>query len=84
MVAQVASECIKRAKAKGLKITKETLYEELLAMNGIQCIYPVTTVGPVTYSKTDKAGVDTLQLYAVKNGEFKSVGKPFIPEYTAK
>jgi hypothetical protein len=43
-----------------------------------------TTVGPVTYSKTDKAGVDTLQLYAVKDGEFKSVGKPFIPEYTGK
>jgi branched-chain amino acid transport system substrate-binding protein len=84
MVAQVASECIKRAKAKGLKVTKETLYEELLAMNGSNALNLETTVGPVTYSKTDKAGVDTLQLYAVKNGEFKSVGKPFIPEYTAK
>jgi branched-chain amino acid transport system substrate-binding protein len=84
MVAQVASECIKRAKAKGLEVTKETLYEELLAMNGSNALNLETTVGPVTYSKTDKAGVDTLQLYAVKNGEFKSVGKPFIPEYTAK
>ncbi|MBL0713642.1 MAG: ABC transporter substrate-binding protein [Desulfosarcina sp.] len=84
MVAQVATEVILRAKARGEKITKDVLYEELLAMNGINAFYPVTTVGPVTYSKTDKAGVDTLQLYAVKNGEFKSVGKPFIPEYTSK
>ncbi|OQY08013.1 MAG: amino acid ABC transporter substrate-binding protein [Desulfobacteraceae bacterium 4572_123] len=84
MVAQVAAEVILRAKAKGNKITKEILYEELQQMNGINAFYPVTTVGPVTYSKTDHAGVDTLQLYAVKNGAFKSVGAPFIPEYTGK
>jgi len=84
MVAQVAAEVIRRAKAKGNKITKETLYAELLQMNGMNAFYPVTTVGPVTYSKTDKAGVDTLQMYAVQDGNFVSVGKPFIPEYTGK
>lgn len=84
MVAQVAAEVIKRAKARGKEITKETLYEELLAMNGMNAFYPVTTVGPVTYSKDDHQGVDTLQLYAVENGKFKSVGTPFIPEYTGK
>jgi branched-chain amino acid transport system substrate-binding protein len=84
MVAQVATELIKRAKANGKKVTKEALYEELLAMNGKNGFSPGTTVGPVTYSKTDKAGVDTLQLYVVKKGAFGSAGKPFIPEYTAK
>lgn len=84
MVAQVAAECIRRAKAKGNKITKETLYAELLQMNGMNAFYPVTTVGPVTYSKDDQAGVDTLQLYSVQNGVFRSMGKPFIPEYTGK
>jgi branched-chain amino acid transport system substrate-binding protein len=84
MVAQVATEVILRAKAKGLKINKKTLYDELQDMNGINAFYPVTTVGPVTYSKTDHAGVDTLQLYVVKDGTFKSVGKPFIPEFTSK
>ena len=84
MVAQVATEVIKRAKAKGKEITKETLYEELLAMNGDKAFSPGTTVGPVTYSKTDHAGVDTLQLYIVKDGVFKSAGTPFVPEYTAK
>lgn len=84
MVAQVATEVILRTKAKGKKINKKTLYEEIQAMNGMNAFYPVTTVGPVTYSKTDHAGVDTLQLYAVKNGAFYSVGAPFIPEYTGK
>ena len=84
MVAQVATEVILRAKARGKKINKKTLYEEIQAMNGMNAFYPVTTVGPVTYSKTDHAGVDTLQLYAVKNGAFYSVGAPFIPVYTGK
>jgi branched-chain amino acid transport system substrate-binding protein len=84
MVAQVAAEVIRRAKAKGLKINKENLYAELQEMNGMNAFYPVTTVGPVTYSKTDHTGVDTLQLYMVQGGVFKSVGKPFIPEMTAK
>jgi len=84
MVAQVATEVIKRAKAKGHKITKAALYDELLAMNGDNAYSPGTTVGPVTYSKTDKAGVDTLQLYVAKNGGFQPEGQPFIPEYTGK
>lgn len=84
MVAQVAAEVIKRAKAKGKEITRETLYEEMLAMNGDNAFAPSSTVGPVTFSKTDHAGVDSLQLYVVKEGAFKSAGSPFIPEYTEK
>ncbi len=84
MVAQVVTEIIKRAKDKGKEITKETLYQELQEMNGANSFSPGTTVGPVTYSKTDHAGVDSLQLYVVKNGEFKSAGSPFIPVYTEK
>lgn len=84
MVAQVATEIIKRCKAAGKEVTKENLYDELQAMNGDKAFSPGTTVGPVTFSKTDHAGVDTLQLYIVKDGVFKSAGKPFIPEYTKK
>jgi branched-chain amino acid transport system substrate-binding protein len=80
MVTQVAIEAMRRVKAKGKDITKQTLYEELLAMNGQGAYTPFTTVGPVTYSKTDREGVDTLQLYVVKNGVFRSVGTPFLPE----
>ena len=84
MVAQVATEVIARAKAKGKEITKETLYEELLGMNGDNAFSPKTTVGDVTFSETDHAGVDTLQLYVVKDSTFKSEGSPFVPEYTDK
>jgi branched-chain amino acid transport system substrate-binding protein len=84
MAAQIAAETIKRAKAKGKPINKETLYDELLAMNGANAFSSEYAVGPVTFSKMDHAGVDTLQLYVVKSGAFKSVGAPFIPEYTAK
>ncbi len=84
MVAQVATEVIRRAKARGKEINKENLYAEMQAMNGMNAFYPVTTVGPVTYSETDHAGVDSLQLYVVQADAFTSVGKPFIPEYTGK
>lgn len=84
MVAQVATEVIRRTKAKGKEINNVTLYEELQEMNGDNAYSPGTTVGPVTYSKTDHVGVDTLQLYVVKDGAFKSAGEPFIPVYTEK
>lgn len=84
MVTQVAVEVIKRAKAKGLEITKANLYNELNEMNGVNAYNPNTTVGPVTYSSTDHAGVDSLQLYAVKGGAFRSVGAPFTSVYMKK
>lgn len=81
MVAQVAVETMRRAKAKGKKITREALYQELLAMHGYNAYYPLTTVGPVTYSKTDREGVDILQLYVSKDGVFHEFGKPFESKY---
>ncbi len=84
MVAQIATEVIKRAKAKGKAIKRENLYAELNAMNGANAYDPKTTVGPVTYSMTDRMGVDQMQIYVVKGGVFKSVGKPFESVYAAK
>ncbi len=84
MVAQVAVEAMKRVLDSGKKVSKETIYEALNGMNGANAYDPKTTVGPVTYSKTDREGVDTLQLYKVIGGVFKAEGKPFVPEYVAK
>lgn len=84
LVAEITTEVIKRAKAKGKEINKENLYEELLEMNGMNAFYSQTAVGPVTYSEDDHQGVDTLQLYVVKDGEFRAEGKPFISEYAEK
>ena len=84
MVVQVAVEAMRRAMAKGKKITRENLYQELLAMNGYNAYYPLTTVGPVTFSKDDREGVDTLQLYVAKDGVFHELGLPFASEYVKK
>jgi branched-chain amino acid transport system substrate-binding protein len=84
MVAQVATEAIKRAKAAGLKINKANLYNTLNKMNGANAYQPYSTTGPVTYSKTDRAGVDLLQIYSVQGGVFKAVGKPLASEYMKK
>ncbi|MCD4677236.1 MAG: ABC transporter substrate-binding protein [Desulfobacula sp.] len=84
MVAEVATEVISRAKAKGLEINKEALYNEMNAMNGYNSYHPLTCTGPVTYSGTDRAGVDMLQIYSVQNGVFKKVGEPIQSEYIKK
>jgi branched-chain amino acid transport system substrate-binding protein len=84
MVAQVTTEVIRRAKAKGLEITKETLYNELNLMNVVSAYSPYTTVGPVTYSPKDHAGVDVLQTYRVEKGVFRKVGTPKASEYMQK
>jgi branched-chain amino acid transport system substrate-binding protein len=84
MVVQVAVEAMRRAKTKGKKVTRASLYEEMLGMNGYNAYYPLTTVGPVTFSKTDREGVDTLQLYVAKGGVFYELGLPFASEYVKK
>jgi len=84
MVAQVTTEAIKRTKAAGLEINKANLYNTLNKMNGANAYHPYSTTGPVTYSKTDRAGVDMLQIYSVQDGVFKAVGDPLESEYMKK
>ena len=83
-VAQVVTETIRRAKAAGLEINKANLYNTLNKMNGANAYHPYSAVGPVTYSKTDRTGVDHAQIYAVQNGVFKKVGEPMQSEYMGK
>lgn len=84
MVAQVTTEVIRRAKEKGVEISRKTLYDELNAMNGANGYQPPTTVGAVTYSLTDRAGVDSLQIYSAKSGKFRKIGEPITSEYMKK
>ncbi len=83
MVAQVAVEAMRRAKEAG-GVTKESVYAALNGMNGDNAFTPDTTVGPVTYSPTDHAGVDMLQLYRAQKGVFHSEGEPFSSEFMKK
>ncbi len=80
-VAQVVTETIKRAKEAGLEINKKNLYETLNKMNGTNAYQAYSAVGPVTYSKTDRTGVDMAQIYSVQTGVFKKVGEPIQSEY---
>lgn len=81
MAAQVAVEAIRRVKESGKEVSRAALAEVLNNMNGDKSFKTLTTVGPVSYSKTDRMGVDYLQLYVVKGGVFKSMGEPFQPEF---
>ncbi len=83
-VAQIATEAILRAKKAGLEVNKENLYKMLNGMNGDNAFYSYTSVGPVTYSPTDHAGVDLLQIYRAEGGVFKKVGEPMQSEYMKK
>lgn len=83
-VAQIATEAILRAKKAGLEVNKANLYKMLNGMNGDNAYYSYTSVGPVTYSPTDHAGVDLLQIYKAENGVFVKVGQPIQSEYMKK
>jgi branched-chain amino acid transport system substrate-binding protein len=84
MAAQLAIETVRRVMANGKDVTRANLFDALNNMHGANAFDTITTVGPVTFSPTDHMGVDLLQLYSVQDGIFKSVGKPFEPEYMKK
>ena len=81
MAAQVAVEAIRRTREAGQEVTSATLYETLNQMNGDKAFESLAAVGPVTYGPGDHMGVDTVQLYVVKDGAFQSEGEPFKPEF---
>jgi branched-chain amino acid transport system substrate-binding protein len=81
MAAQVAVEAIRRTREAGQEVTSATLYATLNQMNGDKAFESLAAVGPVTYGPGDHMGVDTVQLYVVKDGAFQSEGEPFKPEF---
>jgi branched-chain amino acid transport system substrate-binding protein len=81
MAAQVAVEAIRRTREAGQEVTSASLYETLNQMNGDKAFESLAAVGPVTYGPGDHMGVDTVQLYVVKDGAFQSEGEPFKPEF---
>ncbi len=81
LVAQIAVEAMVRAKAHGKSVNSASITEELNGMNGANPFNAITTVGPVTFSTTDRSGVDTLQLYKNEGGTFKSENEPFKSKY---
>jgi branched-chain amino acid transport system substrate-binding protein len=81
MAAQIAVEAIRRTREAGKEVTRATLYDTLNQMNGDKAFESLLAVGRMTYSATDRMGVDRVQLYVVKDGVFRAVGEPFRLKY---
>ncbi|MCK5164798.1 MAG: ABC transporter substrate-binding protein [Desulfobacula sp.] len=83
-VAQIVTEVILRAKKAGLEVNRANLYKMLLGMNGDNSFTSYTSVAPVTYSPTDHAGVDPVQIYRSNGKEFTKFGTLVQSEYMKK
>ncbi len=71
--AQISTEAIKAAKAAGLEVNPANLYAMLQKMNGDKAFDSFATVGPVSYSNFERVGVDLVNIYEAKGGQFKSI-----------
>lgn len=71
--AQIATQAIIMAKEAGLKVNPENLYKMLQKMNGDKAWDSFAAVGPVTYSNIDRIGVDVVNIYEAKNGQFTAI-----------
>ncbi len=80
--AAIYVEAARRAVAAGEQVSKETIYEHLLQMNADgEGEYPTPfAVGPVTFSDTDRVGVDALHLLEDQGGTFKPISDPYTSE----
>ncbi len=76
-------EAARRAVEGGGEVSSESIYQELLAMNAEgDGDYEAHGfgVGPVSYSETDRVGVDALALFQVQEGAFVAFSEPFNSE----
>ncbi|MFH2091753.1 MAG: ABC transporter substrate-binding protein [Pseudomonadota bacterium] len=71
--AQIPTEAIKLAKAAGMEINKENLYKIMNDMAGPKAFDSFAAVSPVSFSKDDHVGVDSVNIYKVEGGKFKAI-----------
>jgi branched-chain amino acid transport system substrate-binding protein len=69
LAAQIATEAIKETKKAGLEINRENIYKTMQTLN----FEAFSAVGPVTYSETERIGVDVQNIYVAEGGIFKKV-----------
>ena len=79
LAAQIATEAIKETKKAGLKINRENIYKTMQTLN----FESFAAAGPVTYSPTERIGVDIMNIYAAKDGVFKKI-QAFESQYIQK
>jgi branched-chain amino acid transport system substrate-binding protein len=71
-------EAARRAAETG-EVTQESMFEALTGMNEAAqgTVDPGFAVGPVSFSETDRIGVDALRLFEVQEGAFVPITEPF-------
>ncbi len=79
LAAQIATEAIKETKAAGLKMTRENIYKTMQTLN----FDSFAAAGPVTYSPTERIGVDVQNIYVARDGVFKKI-QAFESQYMQK
>ncbi|MFU8768701.1 MAG: ABC transporter substrate-binding protein [Desulfotignum sp.] len=67
LAAQIATEAIKETKAAGLEVNRENIYKTMQTLN----FEAFSAVGPVTYSETERIGVNVQNIYIAEGGVFK-------------
>jgi branched-chain amino acid transport system substrate-binding protein len=79
LAAQIATEAIKETKKAGLEVTRENIYKTMQTLN----FESFAAVGPVTYSPTERIGVDVQNIYLARDGVFKTI-QSFKSKYMQK
>ncbi len=79
LAAQIATEAIKETKKAGLKMTRENIYKTMQTLN----FESFAAAGPVTYSPTERIGVDVQNIYVAQDGVFKKI-QSFESQYIQK
>jgi branched-chain amino acid transport system substrate-binding protein len=69
LAAQIATEAIKETKKAGLKVNRENIYKTMQTLNFDSFV----AAGPVTYSETERIGVDVQNIYVAEGGVFKKL-----------
>jgi len=79
LAAQIATEAIKETKKAGLKINRANIYKTMQTLD----FESFAAAGPVTYSPTERIGVDVMNIYVAKDGVFKKI-QAFESQYIQK
>jgi branched-chain amino acid transport system substrate-binding protein len=67
-------EAIRRAAEKGEEsISSESVYRELLDMNGSRAFDSGFAISPITFSRSDRVGADDIRLIQVQNGAWRPI-----------
>jgi branched-chain amino acid transport system substrate-binding protein len=79
LAAQIATEAIKETKKAGIKVNRANIYKTMQTLH----FDSFAAAGPITYSPTERIGVDVQNIYIAKDGVFQKI-QSFESQYMQK